>query len=174
MSNTSAIAQLKKAAETLGQLAETLRNVSTTMEQPTAEKKTAVPAVKTSATKKTQVPAAAEKKSPGRQAAPEVKFKMLKRHLQLGLGEFEIEVRAAHPNIPVAQMKSLREELRAAKAAAGIEIKRGPKPKAEAPEEKKPVAKKVEFAPAKKETKKPAVIPPTKKKDGAGFEFFVH
>ena len=151
MNNTRAIAQLKKAAETLGQLAETLRNVSTTMEQPTAEKK-----------------------SPGRQAAPDVKFKMLKRHLQLGLGEFETEVRAAHPNIPVAQMKSLREELRAAKDAAGIEIKRGPKPKAEVPEEKKPVAKKVEVAPAKKETKKPAVIPPTKKKDGAGFEFFVH
>ena len=167
MSNNRAIAQLKKAAETLGQLAETLRTVSASMEPAASEKKVA-PAQK--AAPKT---ATAEKK-PGRQAAPDVKFKVLKKHLQMGLGEFETEVRAAHPNIPVAQMKKLREELRAAKEAAGIEIKRGPKPKAEVPEEKNPAAKKVVAAPAKKETKKPAVIPPAKKKDAAGFEFFVH
>jgi hypothetical protein len=158
MSNNRAIAQLKKAAETLGQLAETLRTVSASME-PTSEKKTTM---------------VSEKKSPGRQASPDVKFKMLKKHLQMGLGEFETEVRAAHPNIPVAQMKKLREELRAAKDAAGIEIKRGPKPKTEVPEEKKPLVKKVVAAPAKKEGKKPVVIPPAKKKDAAGFEFFVH
>lgn len=171
MSNNRAIAQLKKAAETLGQLAETLRTVSASMEPAAATEKKAAPAQK-AAPKNTA--AVVSEKKPGRQAAPDVKFKMLKKHLQMGLGEFETEVRAAHPNIPVAQMKKLREELRAAKDAAGIEIKRGPKPKAEVPEEKKPAAKKVETAPAKKETKKPVVIPPAKKKDAAGFEFFVH
>lgn len=166
MSNNRAIAQLKKAAETLGQLAETLRNVSASME-PTAEKKATVSAPK-------KVAEVTAEKKPGRQAAPDVKFKMLKRHLQMGLGEFETEVRAAHPNIPVAQMKSLREELRAAKTEAGIEIKRGPKPKAEVPEVKKPAAKKVVAAPAKKEVNAKTAVAPKSKKDAAGFEFFVH
>lgn len=167
MSNNRAIAQLKKAAETLGQLAETLRNVSASMEPAAATEKKVASTPKTAAV-------VSEKKSPGRQASPDVKFKMLKRHLQLGLGEFETEVRAAHPSISVAQMKSLRESLRSAKAEAGIEIKRGPKPKAEVPEEKKPAAKKVVAAPAKKEVPVKAAVVPKSKKDAAGFEFFVH
>lgn len=182
MSNNNArtIAQLKKAADTLGQLAETLRNVSVNMETTVPQKNTTVVKKEVSATpKKTAAEVTVEKKSPGRQASPDVKFKMLKKHLHLGLGEFETEVRAVHPNISGVQMKSLREELRAAKAEAGIEIKRGPKPKVEVPEVKKVevkkvAAKKVETAPAaNKEVKKPVIIP-TKKKDSAGFEFFVH
>lgn len=180
--NARTITQLKKAADTLGQLAETLRNVSVNMETAPQNPKVAAKKEVSVAPKK-MAEVTSEKKSPGRQAAPDVKFKMLKKHLGLGLGEFETEVRAVHPNISGAQMKSLREELRAAKAAAGIEVKRGPKPKTEVPEikvNKKPeikavVAKKVETAPAVKKTSvKPSLAVPKSKKDAAGFEFFVH
>lgn len=180
--NARTIAQLKKAADTLGQLAETLRNVSVNMEAAPQTPKIAAKKEVSAAPKK-MAEVISEKKSPGRQAAPDVKFKMLKKHLGLGLGEFETEVRVVHPNISGAQMKSLREELRAAKAAAGIEVKRGPKPKAEVPEVKankkpeiKTVAKKVETAPSavKKASVKPSLTIPKSKKDAAGFEFFVH
>ena len=86
MSNNRAIAQLKKAAETLGQLAETLRNVSASME-PTAEKKTTVSAPK-------KVAEVTAEKKPGRQAAPDVKFKMLKRHLGTDHGLTPADYRA--------------------------------------------------------------------------------
>jgi hypothetical protein len=80
--------------------------------------------------------------------APRLKIKIVRDHWKMSFQEFDAAIRAAHPEVSGAQIKELKEELRAIKEEKGIEIKRG-RPAAtvedakivrETPREKKPAA----------------------------------
>lgn len=121
MSNAKLIRTLTRAAAALAEIAAGL--------QTTVESLTAIEAP-TATTKKIAGPKQAaktegENRRPGRQPAPRLKIKILREHWEMSFQEFDAAIRAAHPEVSGAQIKELKEELRAIKEKKGIEIKRG-------------------------------------------------
>ena len=144
MSNAKLIRTLTRAAAALAEIAAGLQ---TTVESLSAIEAPA-PAAKKIAGPKPAAKTEGENRRPGRQPAPRLKIKIMREHWKMSFQEFDAAIRAAHPEVSGAQIKELKEELRAIKEEKGIEIKRG-RPAAavedakvvrETPREKKPAA----------------------------------
>lgn len=143
MSNAKLIRTLTRAAAALAEIAAGLQTTVESLsaiEAPAPAKKIAGP--------KQAAKTEGENRRPGRQPAPRLKIKILREHWKMSFQEFDAAIRAAHPEVSGAQIKELKEELRAIKEEKGIEIKRG-RPAAvvedakvvrETPREKKPAA----------------------------------
>ena len=120
MSNAKLIRTLTRAAAALAEIAAGLQTTVESLsaiEAPSPAKKIAgpKPAAKTEG----------ENRRPGRQPAPRLKIKVLREHWKMSFQEFDVAIRAAYPEVSGAQIKELKEELRAIKEEKGIEIKRG-------------------------------------------------
>lgn len=120
MSNAKLIRTLTRAAAALAEIAAGLQTTVESLsaiEAPSPAKKIAgpKPAAKTEG----------ENRRPGRQPAPRLKIKILREHWKMSFQEFDAAIRAAYPEVSGAQIKELKEELRAIKEEKGIEIKRG-------------------------------------------------
>ena len=144
MSNAKLIRTLTRAAAALAEIAAglqtTVENLSA-IEAPAAPKKITGP-------KPEKKDEKVEGRRPGRQPAPRLKIRIVRDHWKMSFQEFDAAIRAAHPEVSGAQVKELKEELRAIKEEKGIEIKRG-RPAAavedakivrETPAKKKPAA----------------------------------
>lgn len=121
MSNAKLIRTLTRAAAALAEIAAglqtTVENLSA-IEAPAAPKKITGP-------KPEKKDEKVEGRRPGRQPAPRLKIKIIRDHWKMSFQEFDAAIRAAYPEVSGAQIKELKEELRAIKEEKGIEIKRG-------------------------------------------------
>jgi hypothetical protein len=145
MSNAKLIRTLTRAAAALAEIAAGLQ---TTVESLSAIEAPAATPKKITGPKTEKNNEKVEGRRPGRQPAPRLKIKIVRDHWKMSFQEFDAAIRAAYPEVSGAQIKELKEELRAIKEEKGIEIKRG-RPAAtvedakvvrETPREKKPAA----------------------------------
>lgn len=121
MSNAKLIRTLTRAAAALAEIAAGLQ---TTVENLSAIEALAAPK-KITGPKPEKKDEKVEGRRPGRQPKPRLKIKIVRDHWKMSFQEFDAAIRAAYPEVSGAQIKELKEELRAIKEEKGIEIKRG-------------------------------------------------
>lgn len=123
MSNAKLIRTLTRAAAALAEIAAGLQTTVESLSAIEADPKVAAP--KKIAGPKQAAKTEGENRRPGRQPAPRLKIKIMREHWKMSFQEFDAAIRAAYPEVSGAQIKELKEELRAIKEEKGIEIKRG-------------------------------------------------